>query len=270
MINKTQKALLFSVLFTTPSALAESFVNKSFESEGLGGRIGATVTAGNPEATRSVESTASVKVIGKSLNAMAAVVENPETISVDGVTYTTIYSFGKTVFADAYSIGSGGPNNIKLGLAPTEIRVPFVSYPVGPLTLNVGGGARFHAVLDATLIPEVAVPVDTSTLGITLSAKAQAAAFVEAYASVIVLRGGVGGQVNLIDGKLDVHGRLAFDQSKPLMLVNGIVHFLNGRIYAFADIFGFPKAGWNRLVNHELYAWNGVCYSVGYTPCPVQ
>jgi hypothetical protein len=148
--------------------------------------------------------------------------------------------------------------------------VPFVIYPVGPLTLNVGGGARFHALLDATLIPEIGIPLNTSTLGVTVSATARAAGFVEAYAAILIIRGGVGGQVNLIDGKLDVHGRVAFDQSKPTILVNGIVQFLNGRFYAFLDIFGFLSFGWKRLIDHDIYKWNGLCYSVGYTPCPAK
>jgi len=270
--NKKQAAVLLLTLFlTTPTALAEeSFVKKTFETKTLVGQTGATVTAGNPEATKTVESTASVKVIGKSLNAMTTLVEPPQTVAIGGVTYTTVYSFGKTVFADAFSITSGGPNNIQIGLAPTEIRVPILAYPIGPITLNVGGGARFHALLDATLVPEIGVPLNTSTLGITLNAKAQAAGFVEAYAAVLILRGGVGGQVNLIDGKLDVHGRVAFDNSKPTMLVNGIVHFMNGRFYAFLDVFGFLSLGWNRLIDEEIYAWNGACYSVGYTPCPAN
>ncbi len=281
MVNKRTPLLFCTVLFaTTPSHAFgadgdTSFVNKTFESKSMGGKTGATVIAGNPEATQTVENTANVRVIGKSLNAMTTLVEptsstGGDTVDIGGITYTTVYSFGKRVFADAFSITSGGPNNIKLGLAPTEIRVPFVIYPVGPLTLNVGGGARFHALLDATLIPEIGIPLNTSTLGVTVSAKAQAAGFVEAYAALLIIRGGVGGQVNLIDGKLDVHGRVAFDNSKPTILVNGIVQFLNGRFYAFLDIFGFLSFGWKRLINHEIYKWNGLCYSVGYTPCPAN
>lgn len=278
MVNKSKPCILLLTVFLTTPAIAhgESYVSQTFESKSMGGKTGASVVAGNPEATQTVENTTNVRVIGKSLNAMTTLVEptaatpGDNLVDIGGITYTTVYSFGKRVFADAFSITSGGPNNIKLGLAPTEIRVPFVIYPVGPLTLNVGGGARFHALLDATLIPEIGVPVNTSTLGVTVSAKAQAAGFVEAYAKLLIIRGGVGGQVNLIDGKLDVHGRVAFDNSKPTILVNGIVQFLNGRIYAFLDIFGFLTLGWKRLINHEIYAWNGICYSVGYTPCPAK
>jgi hypothetical protein len=274
MVNNKSFSLGLSFFLSTTAALAsESFVKKTFEAETMGTTTSASITAGNPEATKTVETTASVKMIGKSLNALTALVEPPSTVLIGGVTYTTVYSFGKSVFTDAFSFSSGGPNNIKVGLAPTEIRVPFVTYPVCPLTLltlNVGGGARFHALLDATLVPEIGVPVSTSALGVTLNAKAQAAGFVEAYASVLLLRGGAGGQVNLLDGKLDVHGRVTFDESKPLILVNGIVHFLNGRLYAFLDIFGLLTLGWNRLIDKDLFAWNGVCYSVGYTACPVS
>lgn len=269
MLNNYIPALLLAALYLPLPAYGE-FVQQSFEDKTMGGRTGASVTAGNLPGTQSVETTANVKIIGKQLNALGAVVESPDSISIGSTTYTTVYSFGKAVFSDAFGITTGGPNNIKLGLAPTEIRVPFVVYPVGPLTLNVGGGARFHALLDATLIPELGVPLNTSTLGVSISAKALGAGFVEAYAAILIIRGGVGGQVNLVDGKLDVHGRVAFDQSKPTILVNGIVQFLNGRFYAFLDIFGFLTLGWKRLIDHDIYKWNGFCYSVGYTPCPAK
>jgi len=56
-------------------------------------------------------------------------VESPNDFSSGGTTYTTVYAFGKRVLADAFSISSGGYNNVRLGLAPTEVRVPFVVYP---------------------------------------------------------------------------------------------------------------------------------------------
>ncbi len=269
MLNKSFPVLL-ATLHLLPLTAYADFVQQTLEDKSIGGKTGASITAGNLPGTQSVETTADVKIIGKQLNAMATVVENPDTVDIGGVSYTTVYSFGKAVFADAFHISTSGPNNIKLGLAPTEIRVPFVAYPVGPLTLNVGGGARFYALLDTTLVPEIGVPLNTSTLGVTLSSKALGAGFVEAYASILVIRGGVGGQVNLIDGKLDVHGRVAFDNSKPTILVNGIVQFLNGRFYAFLDIFGFLTLGWKRLIDQDIYKWNGFCYSVGYTPCPAN
>jgi len=117
----------------------------------------------------------------------------------------------------------------------------------------------------------VAVPLKESTLGVALSTKAQASAFVEAYAAVVIIRGGVGGQVDLIDGHLDVNGRVAFNGTdKPIVMVNGMVQFFKGRFYAFLDVFGLLTLGWRRLIDYDLYTWQGVCYSMGYLQCPVQ
>jgi hypothetical protein len=261
---------LISLNFATPALGGDSYVQKTFESPTLGKSTGASIAAGNPEATQTVESIANVKVIGKSLNALTARVENPGTIDIGGTTYTTIYSFGKRIFSDAWFI-QGSENSISLGLAPTEIRVPFVLYAIGPVTLNVAAGARFQANVNASLIPSLAIPLEDSTLGVSLMAKAEAGAFVEAYAAVLIIRAGLGGQVDLIDGMLDVEGRVAFNgKDKPVVLVSGMVQFLKGRFYAFLDIFGFFKLGWKRLVDKDLYAWNGICFATGYATCPAK
>lgn len=276
MVKSIQK--LFILLSLTLTALAGpafaddgSYVIRSYSTETLGTRSGGSVAAGNPAGTQKVQTKANVTMIGKSLNALTATVAPEDQINIGGTAFTTVYSFGKAVLSDAWSISSNGYNNVKIGLAPTEVRVPFVVYPVGPLTLNVGGGVRFQANLDATLTPEIAVPVQESTLGVQMVALAQAAGFVEAYAALVVVRGGVGGQVNLIDGHLDVNGRLSFNGTdKPVMLVNGIVNFFNGRFYAFVDLFGFITLGWKRLVDENIYNWNGVCYAMGYLQCPAN
>jgi hypothetical protein len=275
MVNNRAMTAFYLLALNLAAPLAygdENYVTRSYESPTLGSTSGAAVAGGNPAATQTVETKADVKMIGKSLNALTARVESPNDLDMGGTTYTTVYSFGKRVFADAFTISSGGMNNVKLGLAPTEVRVPFVVYPVGPLTLNVAGGARFQANLDATLVPELSYPViKDSTLGVNLMAKAQAAGFVEAYASILILRGGVGGQVDLIDGHLDVNGRVAFNgKDKPVILVNGIVEFFKGRFYAFLDVFGFLKLGWKRLIDKDLYAWRGICYSMGHLQCPAK
>ncbi|HEY8278002.1 MAG TPA: hypothetical protein VIH99_00170, partial [Bdellovibrionota bacterium] len=240
MINNktTLAALTFTLLLATPFAAqgAESYVTRSYSAKTLGKTTGALIGGGNPTGTQTVEAKADVTIIGKILNALNTKVtqEEGKTIDIGGTTYTTVYSFGKRVLADAWSITSNGTNNVRLGLAPTEIRVPFVVYPVGPLTLNVAGGARFQANLDVTATPQIAVPVQDSTLDVNLMALAQAGAFVEAYAQVVVVRGGIGGEVMLIDGHVDVNGRVAFNgKDKPIMLVNGIVQFFNGSFYAF-------------------------------------
>ena len=267
-----------------------SYVSRSYSTPTLGKTSGGAVSAGNPAATQTLETNANVTIIGKTLNALNARTESPGTltgtpgttettggcatndcIEIGNTSYTTVYSFGKAVLQNSFSITSGGYNNVRIGLAPTEVRVPFVTYAVGPLTLNVAGGVRFQANLDATLTPVLVLnDLKSSELQVQLQALAEAGGFVEAYAALLILRGGVGGQVDLIDGHLDVNGQVYFNGTKPAVLVNGIVQFLNGRIYAFLDIFGFLKLGWKRLIDRDLYHWKGICYSMGALACPAK
>lgn len=306
MVNKNALARLCALMtLTSPFALVSrpalgdtapapaadgSYVTRSHYAPTLGTTTGAAVSAGNPNATQTVETNANVTVIGKTLNALNARTESPsalvgtpsiggtggcttnDCVDIGGTAYTTVYSFGKAVLQNAFSITSGGYNNVKIGLAPTEVRVPFVVYAVGPLTLNVAGGVRFQANLDATLTPILVLnDLKSSQLGVQLSALAEAGGFVEAYAAVLIIRGGVGGQVDLIDGHLDVNGMINFNGEKPGIAVNGIVQFLNGRLYAFLDLFGFLGGfGWKRLIDHDLYNWKGICYSMGALQCPVK
>jgi hypothetical protein len=228
---------------------------------------------------------ADVTLLGTYLNALSGQVQSPssleggtsndpgspDSITIGGTTYTTVYSFGKAVFANAFSISSSAPNNVKVGLAPTEIRVPFVIYPVGPLTLNVAGGVRFQGDVSATLTPEIGFPLSTSGLGVQLQALATAGGFVEAYAQLVVVRGGVGGQVDLLNGQLDVDGQVLFDNlNQPAATVNGMVQFFNGSIYAFLDVFGIMTLGWDRILNKQLYGWTGICYAFGGQQCPAN
>lgn len=271
--NSKTLAILSLLQFAAPLAHGggRQIESRSFETKTFGKTTGATVTAGNPDATQTIEATTDLKVIGKSLNAFSTLVESPNDIDIGGVTYTTVYSFGKRVFADAWTVSSNGTNNIRLGLAPTEVRLTFVKYPVGPVTLNVAGGTRFQAVLDTTLVPEVAFPIEDSSLGVNLMAMAQAAAFVEAYASILIIRGGVGGQVDVVDGNINVNGRVNFKPGMaPAIATGGIVHFFKGRFYAFLDLYGFIKLGWKRLIDKDIYTWQGFCFSVGYLQCPAK
>lgn len=307
MVNKTAMPLLargFTLLALTaaiglvsPPALGDdgSYVTRAYSQKTLGSTTGASVSAGNPAATQTMETNANVTVLGKALNALNARTESPSTLAppaatptpgvggtvggcttndcvdIGGTAYTTVYSFNKAILNNAFSITSGGYNNVKIGLAPTEIRVPFVIYAVGPLTLNVAGGVRFQANLDATLTPVLVLnSLKDSQLNVQLQALAEAGGFVEAYAALLIIRGGVGGQVDLIDGKLDVNGSVFFNGTKPNVLVDGIVQFFNGRIYAFLDIFGFLTFGWKRLIDHDLYNWKGICFSMGALQCPAK
>lgn len=264
-------ALLFSPLFAPNARGVDSYEVVSFGKPTLGKQSSAAMGAGNPAGTQAIQTAADITLLGKVLSPFSTRIETPDGTTIGNTSYTTVYSFGKRVFSDAWTISSDGDNHIALGLAPTEVRVPAVSYPVGPLLLNVDGGVRFQAYVSANLVPEIAIPLPDSNLRVDLYSRVQGAGFVEGYAQFVIIRGGVGGQLNLIDGEASVNGRVGFNSTNPpVVLVSGVVSFFNGSIYSFLDIFGFLSVHWRRLHNGILYNWNGTCFSMGSRTCPAR
>lgn len=255
-----------SVLLAAPSPLEASDTvyeaGKSVEVLGteMGGKVQTTTTA-----TNQVASAVTLTSLGTVMQALFSLTNPPNTIN--GTTYTEVYSFGKRVFSGAsYSTTNNG--QISVGLAPTQVRVPFVAYPIGPVMLEVDGGARFQANLTMNNMTNISIPIQYSEPGLQLSAKAGAAGFVEGYAKLFVVRGGVGGQLDLVDAQLDVNTKYNLEENKVSVTVAGIAQFLKGRIYAFADILGIFSWGWKRLIDHDLYNWNGYCYATENMQCP--
>jgi hypothetical protein len=155
-----------------------------------------------------------------------------------------------------------------VGLAPTQVRVPFVVYPVGPVVLEVDGGARFQANLTMNNMTNISFPIEYSEPGLQLSAVAGAAGFVEGYAKLFIVRGGVGGQVDLVDARLDVNTKYNLEENIVSVTVAAIAEFLKGGFYDFADIMGLFSWGWKRLVDKDLYNWNGYCFATENLQCP--
>jgi hypothetical protein len=230
----------------------------------LGTEMGAEVTTTTTGAQQSVTAF-SLSSLGTLVQALFAITNPPNTI--DGITYTEVYSFGKRVFTDSRYLSFEG-GELRVGLAPVQVRVPFVVYPVGPLTLHVDGGVRFHANLSARNMTNISIPIKYSEPGLQLSASALGAGFVEGYAAFFVIRGGVGGQLDLVDARLDVNTRFSLETKETLVTVAAIVHFLKGRIYAFLDAGFFFFGGWKRLIDHNLYKWHGYCFATKNLRCP--
>ena len=210
--------------------------------------------------------TAGITILGLALQALEAIESPPDTIN--GVTYNEVYSFGLRVFSDSFSLttASGGLG-FNAGLAPTEIRVPIVVYPIGPVTLEIDGGARFQADVTGQAVPNPAIPVQDSAIGAELSAQADVAGFIEGYASFLVVRAGVGGQVDLVDGSADVNARFMFDGTPPYVGVDAWVDFLAGDFYAFVDLLDIFTLSFKRLVDYTLYSWNGYCFETQADLC---
>lgn len=232
----------------------------------LGTEMGAKVEAGTT-ATNQAESAVKLTSLGTVLDALFALTNPPNTI--DGVTYTEVYSFGKRVFADSRYLHVNG-TQLSVGLAPTQVRVPFVMYPIGPATLQIDGGARFQANLSLNNMTNISFPIEYSEPGLQLSAVAGAAGFVEGYVKLFMLRGGAGGQIDLVDARLDVNTKFNIEEKKTLVTVTAIAEFLKGRIYAFVDIFGIFGWGWKRIIDKDLYSWHGYCFATEDLQCPAD
>lgn len=231
----------------------------------LGKKTGASLTAGVPEGTRILQSSATTKILGILFHAFQAYVGAPNTYN--GTTYTEFYSFGKRIFSEAGNL-STGVNSVSVSLAPVEVRIPFFIYPIGPLLLELDGGVRFQASLAADVTAEVAIPIELASIGANLQARADGAGFIEGYGKLLVVRAGVGGQLTLIDARANVNSRFTFDGLPPIVGVSAMVEFLKGRFYAYFDYFRIFPFGWRRLWDQEIFSWNGFCYATGSVSCP--
>lgn len=257
-------ALSFLLALPSPLEASDTVYEEGKSIEVLGSEMGGKVQT-STTATNQVASTVTLTSLGTVMQALFSLTNPPNTIN--GTTYTEVYSFGKRVFSGAsYSTNNNG--QISVGLAPTQVRVPFVAYPIGPVMLEVDGGARFQANLSMNNMTNISIPIQYSEPGVQLSAKAGAAGFVEGYAKLFVVRGGVGGQLDLVDAQLDVNTKYNIEENKVSVTVAGIAQFLKGRIYAFADFLGLFSWGWKRLIDKDLYNWNGYCFATENMQCP--
>lgn len=252
-----------------------SYFEKSQSTKVLGKALGADVTAGTPTDSSTVENTATLTVLGKSLEALSGTVAIPNTPDVPAtgtVGSMEFYSFGKRVFSESFFESNTGILGGEIGLAPAEVRVPLVTYPVGPLLLEIDGGARFQAELQGHINPTIIFSgsgiSNQSTIGVTLSGNALGAGFLEGYATLFVVRGGLGGQVDLINATLNSTSTFFFDGGKPVTSISAMAQFMSGEFYSFLDYFNILAWSWSNLWTDTLYSWNGVCFSTGSMTCP--
>ena len=155
------------------------------------------------------------------------------------------------------------------GVPPTQIPYTIFVYPVGPMTLQVDAGVEFEGDVRASITPGLSYPFTDSTLDAQLSASIGAGGFIEGYANLWLIRAGVGGAVDLIDGSTGVAGHIYMNGQAPTGEGFGMVHLLSGDIYAFVDT-GFFFGGWTRIWKKDFYNWAGWCYSFGATSCGIQ
>lgn len=264
------RAYILAMLLASPNSVAQADTNNNFEqtheTKILGSSIGASVQAGVPTGSNRVQSGIGLKILGAAIQALMAFSQPPDT--VDGVTYTEFYSFGKRIFSESSYFNNSGGLSYAAGITPVQVRVPVVMYPVGPLVLELDAGARFQAGVEAILTPTLDADSIVSELSAHLGALVGAAGFVEGYVKFLILRGGVGGQLDLVDAKASVDARVSFNGNPVIATVSAMAQFLKGRVYAFLDLHSIIPWGWRRLLNYDIYHENGFCFATGGIMCP--
>jgi hypothetical protein len=153
------------------------------------------------------------------------------------------------------------------GVSPTQIPIPLLIYPVGPLILELDAGVAFQGDLSASITPGPSYPLTDSELDSKLAANLSASGYLEGYAKLLFVRGGVGGSLALINGSTGVTANLHMNGMQPTVSNIGMVTLLAGNIYGFVDakiLFG----KWDRILNKSFYNWPGVCYAFGANSCP--
>ncbi len=210
-----------------------------------------------------------------------------QTLSADQVQLTIdpttavndLYIAGKRVWNGTFT-QEAGSFVYRGGIAPTQIPFPLVLYPVGPLILEVDAGVSFSVNLVAKLTPGPGVLSASSTassstaasdlapvsvVAISLDAAATGSAYIEGFAQVLVVRGGIGGQITVIDGSANVAADF-FQNQAPKVQYVGKLTLLSGHVYAFVDsnlLFG----KWKRWWSHDFFKWSGKCYAFGGQVC---
>lgn len=260
-------SLVISLTLIPWSASAQTgLFQQAQTTQALGRALGAAFTAGTPEGSQTLQSASTLEILGASLQALNGSISIPNT--PDAASTMEFYSFGKRIFSQTFYAQNDGLLGGKIGLAPAEVRVPLVTYPVGPLLLEIDGGVRFQADLEGHLTPTIIIPSTLSNITAELQADASGAGFIEGYAELLAIRGGVGGQVDLINASADATSEFFFDGGSPVTSVSAMVQFLAGSFYAFIDYFNVLQWSWSNLWNYDLYSWTGICYSTGSLSCP--
>ena len=208
-----------------------------------------------------VQTSTLLQFLGKNVNLMQASVE----VSSSAQGTTNWYIAGKRVWSGNLALQNGSLV-YSGGLAPVQLPLPLFVYPLGPVILEVDTGIDFQGSLDVNLTPTLALPLQDSKLQGTLQETISAGGYLEGYAKLLVVRAGIGGKINLIDGNVGANADLFLNQSPPVLTGLGKVSFLEGSIYGFVDVIKL-LGQWRRLLSANLYSWNGKCYAFGAESC---
>lgn len=261
---------LLMAFFIASPALADKVLEQ--KTKLLGKEFSVKEQLGSVVSGNGVNESTRVKFLGKSIPLLTSKIEYTNNNGKIENRNNELYVNGIKVWTGSGTSDNKGSYSYTGGIAPTQIGIPVFSYTVGPLALEVNAGVAFEGSMQAKLYSPLLVP-DLSTVvtadslvDASLNTNASASGYVEALARVLIVQAGLGGNVGLVDGNAAVSASIpVLDPSHPLLTYDGKLQVLNGKIYAFVD---YRKlGGWKRWLNHDLYSWNGKCWSMGAQAC---
>ena len=234
-------------------------INLSRSTKALDKNLGFQFSSTPNEAQNGVDTSFHGTVLGKQRSLFQYSVEaNP--ITQEGV--ATPYINGVQLPSVKFPVLQGSYQT-HLAVPPLSSNITVLAVPVGPLMITVNGGFSLKAGLDATISPTIYNPIQNSLIQMHIEPQIQALAFAEGGVTLLILRGGVGGEVTLIDADLQLDSSLYLGSKPSTFKASGFVDFLSGRFYAFADYFNPLRFKWSKLLKHSLYEWKGLCHELG-------
>lgn len=244
----------------------DSLFQQSQSTDLLGQRVGGAFETGAVSSSHQLVHNSTVTLLGKDLNPIQVIVTPPS--SADATGEIDIYSFGKKIYSHSGDI-NGNVLSKTVSIPPIEASVPFVTYPVGPVLLQINGGAGFQADLKAALgVSGNILHPSVQTVDASITGKGVADGFVSGTATLVAVRAGVEGELDLVDAQAQAKVTyLLSDLSTYSRSLSAMVQFLNGRVYGFASVL---NGTWKKIISKDFYKWNGTCYAVGDKACPTK
>jgi hypothetical protein len=177
---------------------------------------------------------------------------------------TGLYVRGIRVWSGSVPVGEGMV--YRGSIAPTRIDFPILSYPLGPIYLQLTGGLEFSGNLEASLQPMDPVTDPASALRAGAQATLASSAFVEGAGRAVLVRGGLNGQVTLVDGRVGAQAEIPTSGESPRIGYLGKANLLSGEVAGHVDARSF-FGGWNRVFSRTFFRWPGKCISFGAESC---
>jgi hypothetical protein len=233
--------------FPTPNTTAPTVER---ETRMLGSKFGVTISTVANAAESGSATRIAATILGKKKSLVQAIVSaSPDLSQGTRQTYVNGLQLGSLLGAIEQRDW-----NRKLTIPPLNINGTIVSIPIGPVEIAVKGGDALTGELDADLTLGSGQEVKA-----TLDADVQSSGFVDGSVKLFVVRGGVGGQVEVVDGRFESKVDLALGQAPPVYYAQGKISALSGSVSAYADYYRL-FGGWKRFWNAMLYGWGGLCY----------